>query len=151
MHWTDTQTDRPTDQQMVGGKTDDYRPLTPYRKRCGLKTSTVIAAWSVWLTCNKRMKRSKKFHKRPNRRQEYAPQPRSWQSSRQRVVTMLTPSSGAFTETLRRHPASRCPSTATPRHAASRGPFVETPPPSPAVARSLYRNTLPLPGIAGSL
>ena len=36
-------------------------------------------------------KRSKNFDNRPNRRQKNsAPQPRLWQSSRQRVVTMMT-------------------------------------------------------------
>ena len=63
------------------------------------------------------------FDKRPNptnRRQKIL------RCSRDQVVTMLTQSRGASTETFRRHPASRGPSAVTPRHAASRGPCVET-------------------------
>ena len=52
---------------------------------------------------------------------------KSWQNTRQGVVTMLAPSRGASLETPRRHPALRGPSTVTTHHAPSRGPSAETP------------------------
>jgi len=72
-------------------------------------------------------KKSKNFNKRPNRRQKCAPQSRSWQNSREKLVTMLTLSRGVSAETPRRHAASRGPSTVTPRHAGSRSYSVEIP------------------------
>ena len=96
-------------------------------------------------------KRSMNFDKRSNRRQKIMRRSQDrGKAVVKEVVTILTPSRGASTETSRRHPASRSPSTVTPRHAASRGPSVETPPPSPAVTRYLYRNTPPSSGIARS-
>jgi len=80
------------------------------------------------------------FDKRPNptnRRQKIL------RRSRHRVVTMLTPSRGAFTETFRRPSPgvarSICSNT-TPRSVA--GSLCRNNPPSPAVARDLYSNTM---------
>jgi len=78
---------------------------------------------------SKSHKRLKNFNKRPNHCQKILcySQDRGKVDSRQRVVTMLTPSCSASAETPRHHLALHGPSTVTSHHAASCSPFVETP------------------------